>query len=140
MFTYLHTAPSLISLMVSVDVKHHVYLLHTAHSPTALSELCQNWLQQLSRLNMLSGSEPLVHSIYHPASLCEGSKNRVPLTAQSTCPSGFCPQFSAQATCPSGFCPQLTAHCPPVPLGFVHTLCSERMEPLKPDLGSRMLH
>ena len=27
MFTYLHTDPSLISLIVSADVKHHVYIL-----------------------------------------------------------------------------------------------------------------
>ena len=33
-------SPSLISLMVSVDVKHHVYLLYTrAHARTALVEL-----------------------------------------------------------------------------------------------------
>ena len=42
MFTYshLHThfSPSLISLMVSVDVKHHVYLhLHTPFSPSLIS-------------------------------------------------------------------------------------------------------
>ena len=38
MFTYLLTAdPSLISLMVSADVKHHVYLLTDTADPSLIS-------------------------------------------------------------------------------------------------------
>ena len=41
--------PSLISLMVSVDVKHHVYLTHYLHFQhrflAPFSKLCQIWLR-----------------------------------------------------------------------------------------------
>ena len=47
LFPHLHTpfppfSPSLISLMVSVDVKHHVYLLRIAFSTSCLWIVCWN--------------------------------------------------------------------------------------------------